>query len=121
MKQPYGRFDVPLRRIAENPDEVRLIMGQCIVVACVVNETEGLIHYIALSPEFDPVETDSQAPYYSIISNDHGDVRYFRFQRKNQPTPDPSDEWNDDDCLPLDDAFSGKFRLIPRTFDESDD
>ena len=62
----YGRFVISRHFIEDNPELVKRIMGDCIIVRAECNFATDYIEYVALSHWFDPVESGTIPPEYQI-------------------------------------------------------
>lgn len=60
-----GRFYITDEQVAERPDEVRAIMGWCIVTGVTHDPYHFRREYIALSDGFSEIEDDAPIPLYT--------------------------------------------------------
>ena len=62
-----GKFSITRNVIYDNPELVKRIMGECIIVNATMKWHTDAIHYVAISDHFAVVQEDyEEIPIYSI-------------------------------------------------------
>lgn len=62
-----GQFTLDAGFVAHNQEAALAIMGRCIVMRCEWIFSTDTLEYLALSPDFDEIHIDENAPEYDVI------------------------------------------------------
>ena len=62
-----GQFEISRQVIEDSPALVQKIMGKCVIVRAELRFDRDVIHYIAVSPEFDDCLYGLEPPMYDVI------------------------------------------------------
>lgn len=70
IKNRVGQFFLPAVAVDDNAENVQKIMCKCIVIKCEhIYHSDGFL-YVALSDEFDPLESGADVPKYDVVVHD---------------------------------------------------
>ena len=83
MKRRLGRFSVSRAVVEEHPEECKLLFQNCIVVRCELM-FDGGFEYMAISDDFDEIDSGAATPYYAPILEKNDGVVSFKGWQKIQ-------------------------------------
>lgn len=70
MDRRLGKFMIPMQMIKEIPDDVRLIMGQVIVLDADYKVESDRIEYLAICDQFAEAPRGAVPRYYAVVVSD---------------------------------------------------